>query len=167
MFYCDFMCEFVRPDSNFRHRIGEFLQWLNSNFEKNRNFSLWAYPILGLNHAGNEYQSRYLPWRSRIYRIMSEMVTGSGTEIFSHIVSGKSNRIRLVPVRRLASGFWTEIDGFVPGVSEPFPAGYGRKKRKNPVNSGPEYCFHKITVNPRNRPFTCRTVRPGNWIEYI
>jgi hypothetical protein len=52
------------------------------------------------------------------------MVTGSGTEIFSHIVSRKSNWILLVPVRDLASGFWTKIDGFVP---ESFPAGYGRK----------------------------------------
>jgi hypothetical protein len=45
-----------------------------------------------------------------------------------------------------------------PNRFRPVMAG---KQRKNSVNSGLKYCFHKITVNPRNRPFPCRTVRPG------
>jgi hypothetical protein len=48
---------------------------------------------------------------------MSEMVTGFDTKIFSYSVSGKSNWIWLVPFRGMASGFWTEIDGFVLEVS--------------------------------------------------
>jgi hypothetical protein len=32
---------------------------------------------------------------------------------------------------------------------------------KNPKNSRPEYCFHKITGITRNRQFSDRVVRPG------
>jgi hypothetical protein len=57
----------------------------------------------------------------------------------------------------------TDLFREFPSRFRPVIAG---KQRKNPVNSGPEYCYHKIIVNPRNRPFPRRTVRPEYRKEY-
>ncbi len=48
------------------------------------------------------------------------------------------------------------------GEFQAFPVGYGRKTPEKSKEFRPEYCVHKITVNPGNRPFPGRTVRTGN-----
>ncbi len=62
--------------------------------------------------------------------------------------------------------FRPEIFRNFPVYSCQFPVLSGRNRTdsigKNPKNFRPEYCFDKITIIVRNRPFSGRTVRPTN-----
>ncbi len=66
------------------------------------------------------------------------------------------------------AGTWKQysgrkLPGFFPVVSYQLPVLSGRNKpeiiAKKPKSLQSEYCFHKITGIPRNRPFMGQTVR--------
>src|SRR5438105_1367595 len=77
-----------------------------------------------------------------------ETEIGTGTEMLSQkSMENQARSGRFPPGSQYPAGIRKLPDFFLELPSR-FRSDMAGRQRKNPGNSGPEYCFHKITVNP-------------------